>query len=105
MCLKLIALHDQRELQRVRPGQSHKVTAAQFYSSVAARTGCANRDALVATLSGKPRAPRIREPQLHRAQPRLVQALAVATDAGGEPALFALVPDFHPLHVTPDTKI
>src|SRR5882762_8682699 len=97
---KLIALHDQRELHPARPAQGHEVTATQFNSSAAARTARANGNALAATLSRKLRASRIRQPQLHRAQPCGVQVLAVATDPGGDPRLFVVVFNFQALHVT-----
>ena len=97
---KLIALYHQRELWSARRTQSDQVAAAQFNSPPAARFDLAHREALVAAIRGKRREPRIRQPQLHRAQPCGVQVLAVATDPSDDPRLFVVVFDFHPLHVT-----
>jgi hypothetical protein len=97
---KFIALYHQREPWPAQPSQGHEVTAAQFDSPPAAGFRFANRDALVAAIGGKIRAPRIRQPPLNRAQPCRTQALAVATYSSGDPRFFAVSLEFHALHVT-----
>jgi len=84
---KLIALHDQRELHPARPAQGHEVTAIQFNSSAAAADRSRERNALAGHSSRKLRASRIRQPQLHRAQPCGVQVPRGGDGPGRRPAI------------------